>query len=137
MKAFNAYLIFDGNTREAMTFYQQCFDAKLSMQTFAEAKVDAPPGAENAVIHARLEKGQAILMASDTMSGVPITQGNNFFVSIDCESVAETEKLFSAFSEAGKVIMKLENTFWGAYFGMLTDKFGIGWMFNCQHQKKG
>lgn len=137
MKAFNAYLIFDGNTREAMTFYQQCFDAKLSMQTFAEAKVDAPPGAENAVIHARLEKEQAILMASDTMPGVPITQGSNFFVSIDCESVAETEKLFSAFSEAGKVIMKLENTFWGAYFGMLTDKFGIGWMFNCQHQKKG
>jgi len=137
MKAFHNYLIFDGNAREAMTFYQQCLDAELSIQTFGEAKVDTPPGAEGAVVHARLEKGPAILMASDTMPGMPITQGNNFFVSIACESVAETEKLFSALGEGGKTLMELQNTFWGAYFGMLSDKFGIGWMFNCEHQKKG
>ncbi|MBC7788350.1 MAG: VOC family protein [Anaerolineae bacterium] len=137
MKAFHTYLIFDGNAREAMTFYQQCTGGELSIQTFAEAKMDAPPGSENSVIHARLQKGPAILMASDSMAGEPFTQGNNFFVSIDCESIEETKKLFTAFSENGKIIMEPQDTFWEAYFGMLTDKFGIGWMFNCERGNKG
>ncbi len=76
-------------------------------------------------------------MASDPMPGTPVTQGNNFFVSIDCESIAETKKLFTAFSDGSKIIMELQDTFWGAYFGMLTDKFGIGWMFNREQPKKG
>ena len=137
MKAIHTYLIFDGNTREAMTFYQQCLGAELALQTFADAKMTTPPGAENAIIHARLQKGPAILMASDTMPGMPVTRGNNFHVSIDCESIEETKKLFTAFSEGGKIEMELQDTFWGAYFGMLTDKFGIGWMFNCERASKG
>jgi PhnB protein len=56
-------------------------------------------------------------------------------VSIDCESVAETDRLFAAFGEGGKVTMALQNMFWGAYFGMLIDKFGISWMFNCELPK--
>lgn len=131
MKAIQTYLNFDGDTREAMTFYQKCLDAELFLQTFSDAKLEPPPGAEDRVIHARVQKGSAILMASDTMPGTPYQQGNNFAVSIDCESTAEIERLFAAFSEGGKVTMPLQDTFWGARFGMLTDRFGVAWMFNC------
>ena len=135
MKSFNTYLNFDGNTREAMTFYQQCVNGELVIQTFADAKMDAPPGAENRVIHARLTAGTQMLMASDIMPGMPFMRGNNFSVIIECDTIEETDTLFAAFGEGGRVTMALQNTFWGARFGMLTDKFGIQWMFNCQLPK--
>ncbi|MEP6732832.1 MAG: VOC family protein [bacterium] len=135
MKAFQPYLNFDGNTREAMTFYQKCVDGELDVQTFADVKAPAPPGGENRVMHARLEKGKAVIMASDTMPGMPFTVGNNIWVNIDCDDVPEIERYFTAFSQGGKVIMPLADQFWGARFGMLTDKFGINWMFNCDLKK--
>jgi PhnB protein len=136
MKAFQPYLNFDGNTRDAMTFYQKCTGGELKIQTFGDVKAPGPPGSENRVMHAHLQKGSAVLMASDTMPGMPFTQGNNIWVNIDCDGVPEIEALFKAFSEGGKVIMPLADQFWGARFGMLTDKFGINWMFNCELPKK-
>lgn len=137
MKSFITYLNFDGTAREAMTFYQKCLGAELEIQTFKDAKMDAPGGAENRVMHARLVKGSAVLMASDTMPGMAYKQGNNFSITIECDSVAEEEKLFNALGAGGKVTMPLQDTFWGARFGMLTDKFGINWMFNTELPKKG
>ncbi|MDB4891975.1 MAG: hypothetical protein JWL61_3830 [Gemmatimonadetes bacterium] len=149
MKAFQPYLNFPGNTRDAMTFYQKCIDGELFIQTAGE--MEMPPEQADAmkkndqpmtrpdpdfVIHARLTKGSAILMASDAMPGAPFIKGNNVWVNIDCDTVPEIEKLFSAFSEGGSVIMPLADQFWGARFGMLTDKFGINWMFNCELPKK-
>jgi PhnB protein len=136
MKSITTYLVFDGNCRQAMTFYQKCLGAELFLQTFADAKMESPKGAENRVIHARLTKGSAILMASDTMPGMPFTQGNNFSVAVGCESVQEIEKLFAAFGEKGKVTMALHDAFWGARFGMLTDQFGVNWMFDFEYPKK-
>ena len=135
MKSFGPYLHFDGNTREAMTFYQKCLDAELEIQTFGDVK--APfPGSEDRVMHARLSKGSAVLMASDPMADAPFIPGNNVWLSQDCESIEEIERLFLAFGEGGHVIMPLEDTFWGARFGMLTDKFGTQWMFNHELPKK-
>ena len=134
MKAFQPYLNFDGNTREAMEFYQKCIDGELTVQTFGE--VGAPfPGSENLVMHARLTKGSAILMASDPMPGSPVVVGNNVWVNIDCDSIPEIEQVFKAIGEGGKVVMPLADQFWGARFGMLTDKYGINWMFNCELKK--
>lgn len=135
MKTIHTYLTFDGNAREAMTFYQKCLGAELHIQTFKDAKMEAPKGAEDRVIHARLQRG-SILMASDTMPGVPFTQGINFSVIVDCENVVEIEKLFKAFAEGGKVTMPLQDQFWGDRFGMITDRFGVSWMFNCEMPKK-
>jgi len=87
-------------------------------------------------MHARLAKGSAVLMASDTMPGMPFHQGNNFSVTMACESADEINRLFKAFGENGKVTMALHDAFWGARFGMLTDKFGINWMFNYELPKK-
>jgi len=137
MKAINNYLNFDGNTRDAMTFYANCLGADLNVQTFKDAGVPGPPGSEDRVIHARLSKGSAVLMASDSMPGMEVRQGNNFFVSVECESMEEIQKFYKAFSEGATVIMELQDQFWGAHFGMLTDKYGIGWMFNHELPKKG
>lgn len=75
---------------------------------------------------------ETCLMGSDIIdiSGVKIIQGNNYSVSINAESKAEADKLFKGLSAGGKVIMPMEKTFWGAYFGMFADKFGINWMVN-------
>jgi PhnB protein len=137
MNAIRPYLTFDGNAREAITFYQQCLGGELFVMTFGDAKMTGPKGTEDRLVHARITKGSAALMASDTMPGMPFTPGNNFSVTIDCESLDEIEKLFSAFSDGGKVTMPLQDTFWNSHFGMLTDRFGINWMFDFPLPAKG
>ena len=131
MKALQPYLNFNGTTRDAMTFYQQCLGGQLEMQTFAEAH----QGNGDGIMHAKLTSGPLLIMASDTMEGHPFAQGTNVHLNLDCESVEEIDRLFGALGAGGKVTMPLQDTFWGARFGMLTDKFGVQWMFNCELQK--
>jgi PhnB protein len=137
MKAITPYLNFDGKTREAMTFYHKILGGDLNIQTFGDVKAPGPPGSENRVMHAGIRSASAVLMASDTMPGMPFIQGNNVHLNIDCDDIAEIERLFAGFSEGGKVTMPLEDQFWGARFGMLVDKFGMHWMFNCELPNKG
>lgn len=137
MKQLNVYLNFDGNCSEAMKFYQKSLKADLKIMPFSEMPAGhCPPGAKDRVMHARLEKGNAILMASDTMPGQAFKTGNNFAVSIDCETKKEVDEFSNALKEGGVVMMPNQDMFWGAYFGMVTDKFGINWMFNCELEKK-
>lgn len=133
MKEIHAYLTFNGDARKAMTFYAKCLGAKLELVTFGEAEMPCPPSARKRVMHARIGKGAGTLMASDNMPGMKFKKGNNFSVSIGCTSVPEIEKLFVAFSRGGKVTMPLEQTSWARRFGMLTDRFGIQWMFNLDN----
>jgi PhnB protein len=63
--------------------------------------------------------------------GFKVNFGNNTYISLDLDTREETKKLFDAFSAGGKIEMNLEDTFWGAYYGSCTDKFGVQWMFNC------
>jgi len=130
MKEIHAYLTFDGNANKAMRFYAKCFKAKLQLMTFGEAGVPCSKAAQKRIMHARISKGSAVLMASDTMPGSKIKKGDNFSVSVACASVSEIEKLFKALSHKAKITMPLEETFWAKRFGMLTDQFGIQWMFN-------
>jgi len=131
MKEINAYLIFNGNCREAMTFYQKCLGADLQLLPFSDAPGgNIPPEARDRVMHARLSKGPTVIMASDDMPGMPFQQGSNFFISLNCENVQEVEKLFSSLSVNGKVKQAPQETFWAARFAMFTDQFGINWMLN-------
>jgi PhnB protein len=132
MKDIQPYLTFNGNCREAMKFYEKCLGGDLFMQTFADAKMDTPKDASNRIMHAKLTRGSAVLMASDAMPGMELKPGNNFTISIACETVPETEQLFTALSENGKVTMALQETFWAKRFGMFTDRFGIQWMLNLE-----
>ncbi len=82
-------------------------------------------------MHVSLPIGDTILMGSDSTSqSGDVVFGNNFSVSLNTDSRAEADKLFNGLSAGGKVIMPMDNTFWGAYFGMFEDKFGINWMVN-------
>src|SRR4051812_28767356 len=126
MKEITTYLNFDGTCREAMTFYAKCLGAELYVMRFSEVPGDFPPEAKDKIMHAKLSKGTAtLLMASDAMNGAPFKRGTDTWISINCESLAEIERLFAAIGEGGTVIMGLQDTFWGARFGMLKDRFGI------------
>jgi PhnB protein len=133
MQATNTYLIFDGNCRDAMQFYAKNLGGDLQLMPFSDSPAPCPPEAKDRIMHARLTKGSAVLMASDNMPGIPYSKGDNFMINIPCENEAEINKLFSAFSDgAKKITMPLQQTFWATRFGMLVDKFGIGWMFNLE-----
>jgi len=126
------YLNFDGNARDAMQFYARCLQGELLLMPFSEANVDAPPEARDRTMHAKLTKGSCMLMASDIMPGMPFQRGNNFYICLNCESLEETERVFAALGEKGKVTMPLQDTFWGARFGLITDQFDVNWMFNFE-----
>ncbi len=145
MATTNTYLNFNGNCEEAFNFYKSVFGGEFAyigrfgeMPESEEYKV--PEADKNKVMHVSLPIGTSILMGSDCGEEWAPTfkQGNNFSVSITADSKEETDKIFNALSAGGQITMPLNNTFWGDYFGMLTDKFGVNWMvsFNEQHQQK-
>ena len=129
MKELVCYLMFDGECRAAMTFYAAALGGELHVFTYGESQQGGPEMADR-VMHAKISAGGATLMASDVMQSMPLHTGNNFSLSIDCESAGEQDRLFAALGEGGTVTMALQETFWGARFGMLKDRFGIGWMLN-------
>lgn len=135
------YLNFPGNTEEAMLFYQSVFRTEFlgsGMQRFGDIPSEAghPPVAENVkkmILHAALPiTGNHILMASDAPKemGFEVIIGNNMHISIETASKEEANRVFSALSNGGHVTMPLQDMFWGAYYGSLTDQFGINWMVN-------
>lgn len=139
MTTVNAYLTFDGNCEEAFNFYKSAFGGEFrDSNRFGEMppQKGKPPLSEdikNRIMHVSLPiSKETILMGSDTMPGMSpdIMVGNNFSISLGVDSKEEVDKLFDALSAGGKVTMPLEVTFWNAYFGMWTDKFGINWMVN-------
>jgi PhnB protein len=137
MKSTNVYLTFNGNCAEAVKFYEKSLGGKANVITFAQAPPmpgcgDLPADAKNRIMHAHLEVGPLVLMASDTMPGQPFTAGNNFMINLNCENEQEVDRFFNAIGEGGHTIMPPGETFWAKRFGMLTDKFGVGWMFNLE-----
>lgn len=144
MATVNAYLTFDGNCKQAFDFYKSVFGGEYPyIGTFGEM----PPmeGKETSeedkdkIMHVSLPiSKETILMGSDTGGewSSRYQAGNNFSISINADSKEEAEKLFNGLSAGGQVTMPLSDTFWGAYFGMFTDKFGIGWMVNYDDPAK-
>jgi PhnB protein len=137
MAAINPYLIFNGNCEEAFLFYKSVFGGEFPyIGKFKDMPVDenSPKLSEedsNRVMHVCLPIGETMLMGSDSneQSG-EIQFGDNFSVSINTDSVEEADKIFNGLSEEGTVYMPMNKTFWGAYFGMFRDKFGVSWMVN-------
>lgn len=130
MLKIDSYLLFNGKCREAMEFYKSVFGGDLQMQTFGETPSDQPAAEPDWIMHARLEKGSLVLMASDSQPGHFVQNGTSISLSVNCTSLEEIENYFSGISEGASITMPLMETFWAARFGMLTDKFGVPWMFN-------
>ena len=131
----NAYLTFDGQCEAAFTFYAQCLGGTLeAMFTFGDtpAAGDVPEGLRDKIMHARLVVGDQVLMASDNHPERPYEGIKGCTVSLNVDSIAEAERIFSALAEQGRVEMPLQQTFWAVRFGMLVDRFGVPWMINCE-----
>jgi PhnB protein len=136
MKGFNPYFFFSGNCRDALNFYKDCFGGEITgLQTYGDTQMPSSPEQKNQVIHATFKSGSIYFMASDSMPGQPNNAGNNITLNIDFENTSEQAKVFEKLSAGGRVQMPLQDTFWGARYGMLTDKFGINWMMNCELKK--
>ena len=129
------FLTFEGNCRDAMTFYKDSVKGELEIMPFEGAPLEYPPDMKDKVLHSSLKFGDALIMASDSMPGAPVIKGNNNSISISHSDVAEGERIFNALSVGGNVIMPFADAFWGARFGMVVDKFGVNWMVNCELKK--
>ena len=139
MAQINAYINFEGNCREVMTFYKECLNAELNMQTVGGSPIEAqcPAGMKDQILHASLTKDELILMGSDMQEPGGFTKGNNIALSLNCNSDEEIKTFFSNLSEGGRISHNLMESFWGATFGVLTDKYGIRWMLNYDKNQNG
>jgi len=124
------YLNFNGQTGEAMKFYQSVLGGELKMQTFAESGMPTSPEDKDKIIHADLKNDALSFMASDGNAEHPVHMGDNIHMSIVGSDEALLTKYFNALAEGGKVNMPLAKQFWGDIYGQLTDKFGVHWMVN-------
>ncbi len=125
--------MFNGNCKEAITFYEKVLNGKIEMlKTYKEGAAQMKYNPEHAdkIMHSKLIAGDVLIMASDNMSD-HYSKGNNFSMSLEFrEELKKATAIFNALSDGGKISMPLEDTFWGGKFGMLTDKFGIQWMIS-------
>ena len=134
----NPYLVFNGNCREAFTFYEKVLRGKIAfMATFGETPATADhhgPEFRDKIMHVRMTVGDQVLMGSDAPAEhYQPMQG--FSVSINVTEPPEADRIFAALSEGGKVTMPIQQTFWALRFGMLVDRFGTPWMVNCEEKK--
>jgi PhnB protein len=140
MTIINPYLTFSDNCEEVFNFYKSVFGGEfLTLMRFKDMPPE-PMGENEAekIIHVALPIGQGtILMGSDVPEAMgSVTTSNNFSISISTDSEAEATALFNKLSAGGQVTMPLDKVPWGAYFGMLTDKFGIQWMVSYDYNQQ-
>jgi PhnB protein len=138
MAAINPYLNFNGNTEEAFNFYKSVFGGEfITLQRYKETPHagEMATSEQEKIMHVALPMGSGnILMGTDIPESMEkVSFGTNFSLSIEAESEAHANEVFSKLSDGGQVTMPLDKTFWGAYFGMLTDKFGVQWMVNYSY----
>ena len=133
--SFNVYLTFDGKCREAFDFYRSVLGGEFSaFMTFGDGPPDmgVPEAEKDRIMHVSLPIGSAVLMGSDSCSafGPPPVTGTNIEIALIGESREHCDEVFARLSEGGSATFPMQETFWGAYFGKWTDKFGIRWMIN-------
>lgn len=134
------YLFFGGRCEEALAFYRDAIGAETDMmlrfsdspEPMPEGKL--PPGHEKKIMHAQFRVGDALLMASDGCNSEASFAG--FSLSLSVPTVDAAKRAFDRLSAGGKVEMPLDRTFWSPCFGMLTDRFGIGWMVSVAAESK-
>ncbi len=146
MARTSTYLNFSRNTEEAFNFYKSAFGREFEGGIHRMGEVGHQEGTpemaeadKNLIMHVALPiLGGHMLMGTDAPEsmGFKVNFGNNVYINLEPDTRGETDRLFQALSyDGGKVGMPLQEMFWGDYFGSLTDKFGVQWMFNCTNKK--
>lgn len=129
--------MFNGNAAEAMLFYVKALNGKIvHSQTYGESGMPIEDNAKDRIMHALLQADQLQLMISDCQPGKEVKSGSQISLSLNFDDIDSINKTFESLSIDGEVTMELEDTFWGARFGMLDDKFGVSWMFNFDYPKE-
>jgi PhnB protein len=131
-----SYLIFNGRCDEAIDFYKKSLGAKVEMLMRFKENPDKdklganciPPGGDDKVMHSSFKIGDTVVMASDGMEYNRKPEFKGFSLTVSAKDEAEADKLFNALAEGGKVSVPLTKTFFSPRFGMVDDKFGVGWM---------
>ncbi len=138
MTQINSYLTFSGNCREAMEFYKDCLGGELSMQTIGESPLadKMPPQMKDCILHGTLNRGSLIMMGSDMVGEQGLIKGNAVSLMLDCSSEEEIRNCYEALSRDGKATHPLENSFWGALFGDLEDKYGNHWLLHFDKNRQ-
>jgi PhnB protein len=144
MARTSTYLNFPGRTEEAFNFYKSVFKTDFSSPIHRMSDAPPMPGApplgeveRNLVLHIELPiVGGHVLMGTDAVEsmGHTVTFGNNVSLNLEVDARDEADRLFKALSDGGRVLMPLQDMFWGAYYGSLVDRFGVQWMINCATQ---
>jgi PhnB protein len=137
MTQLNPYLHFDGNCREAMTWYQGILGGELTCMTVGESPMAArmPAQAHGRILHALLTAEAVTIMGSDMMGPDPLARGNGSSLSLSCDSKADVERIFAALAAGGKVLHPLADEFFGTH-GNLVDRFGVSWMLTFEPPKR-
>lgn len=136
MIKLNPYIAFTGNCEEALNFYAACLNGEIkSLSRYEGSPMEIADNFKQKILHAEFYFGTSLIMACDSPPDQKVIVGSNISLSINMDNLNEMDKMFNKLSAGGKITMPLQDTFWGARFGMLTDKFGINWMFNCELKK--
>lgn len=131
MYQLTPYLLFAGRCQEALDFYQNCFGGGVtSKQLFKDAPQEIEGADPNWIMHAEFQAFEMKFMLSDGVFAKELS-GNNIALSVVLTDLDEQGRLFDKLSEGGHIMMPLADTFWGARFGKVEDKFGIRWMLHC------
>ncbi len=130
------YIHFQGNAEEALNFYKDILDGEIiRINRYGEAPMPVDEEWKIKLMHARLKFGNSILYVSDGPKDFKVTRSQDIQLSVDVPDEKKIDEIFNKMAEGGKITMPLADQFWGAKFGMLHDKFGVGWMFNCEKKK--
>lgn len=128
----HAYLTFNGNCREAMQFYRDCLGGELTLQTVGDSPMAGklPETMRQRILHATLNNDALVLLGSDMVGERGLARGNSVSLMLECGSEREIRDLYDRLAQGGEATHPLENTFWGALFGDLTDRYGQHWLLH-------
>lgn len=130
------YLMFNGNCEEALNYYKDSLEGNIEMiQRWGDTQMPSSDSYKNKIMHAILDLKGFKIMMSDSSEDRNVTFGDNFSIALDFKSNGDMGRAFENMANGGQVTMPLQDTFWGARFGMCTDKFGVNWMFNYDKPK--
>lgn len=139
MATINTYLNFNGNTEEVFNFYKAAFGGEFAViMRFGDTPgcEEMPATDKNKIMHIALPIGGNMLMGTDVPETMEqVKNGTSMSISVNTDSEQQTRDLFAKLSEGGDIKMPLDTMFWGALYGMFTDKFGIQWMLNYEYEK--
>jgi len=131
----NPYLHFSGNAEEVLNFYRDIFDGEIiRLSRYGDGPMPVDDDWKSKIMHVSLKFGDSLIMISDGPKGYKSSTDGNIQLSVDFDDADKMEKTFNKLAAGGTIVLPLAKQFWGARFGMLKDKYGIGWMFN--HEEK-